>query len=79
LGRAISSYFGRELTFDYCEAPEGGTPRRCPDISKLTALGYAPRINLEDGLRLTLDWYVDHFDECALDRTMTEEALERLR
>jgi nucleoside-diphosphate-sugar epimerase len=35
----------------------GGTPRRCPDISKLAALGYKPRVSLQAGLTLTLPWY----------------------
>jgi nucleoside-diphosphate-sugar epimerase len=38
----------------------GGTARRCPDIRKLRALGYAPRIPLEVGLRKTMSWYLDH-------------------
>ena len=35
----------------------GSTPRRCPDIAKLAALGYAPRVTLDQGLPPTLDWY----------------------
>ncbi len=41
------------------EAP-GGTLRRCPDISKLRSLGFAPAFTLETGLRPTVDWYVQH-------------------
>jgi nucleoside-diphosphate-sugar epimerase len=40
--------------------PAGGTPRRCPDISKLERLGYAPRVSLEAGLAKTVAWYRDH-------------------
>jgi nucleoside-diphosphate-sugar epimerase len=33
-------------------------PRRCPDVSRARALlGYEPKVTLEEGLRLTLDWY----------------------
>jgi nucleoside-diphosphate-sugar epimerase len=35
----------------------GGAARRCPDISKLTRLGYKPRVLLGEGLKPTLDWY----------------------
>lgn len=37
----------------------GGTLRRCPDIRKLAALGYAPRVPFEEGLRRTVAWYRD--------------------
>lgn len=37
---------------------EGGTPRRCPDITKMRALGYEPKIDLQQGLRRTAEWYV---------------------
>jgi nucleoside-diphosphate-sugar epimerase len=39
---------------------KGSTPRRCPDISKLAALGYRPRVPLDQGLPPTLKWYWDH-------------------
>lgn len=39
---------------------KGGTPRRCPDITKLSALGYEPRVMIEAGLAKTVPWYVDH-------------------
>jgi len=35
----------------------GGTPRRCPDISRLAALGYRPRLRLEEGLDESIRWY----------------------
>lgn len=39
------------------ELREGGTLRRCPDISKLQSLGYNPKTNLKDGLSKTVAWY----------------------
>ncbi|NND04291.1 MAG: NAD-dependent epimerase/dehydratase family protein, partial [Acidimicrobiia bacterium] len=38
----------------------GGTPRRCPDITKLEGLGYEPQVMIEAGLAKTVPWYVEH-------------------
>ena len=43
-------------------ATEGGTPRRCPDLSKMRAIGYAPRVGLTEGVKRTADWYMAHRD-----------------
>jgi nucleoside-diphosphate-sugar epimerase len=37
----------------------GGTTRRCPDISKLRALGYSPTVSLDSGLQKCWDWYTN--------------------
>ncbi len=63
LAREIGRCFGREVEIVPGEAPLGGTPRRCPDISKLRALGYAPRVPLRDGLPPTVRWYDAHAHE----------------
>lgn len=39
---------------------EGGTLRRCPDIRKITTLGFQPKVSLEGGLKPTVAWYVRH-------------------
>lgn len=38
-------------------AATGATPRRCPDISKMRALGYNPDVSLADGVQRTAVWY----------------------
>lgn len=38
----------------------GGTPRRCPDISKMRAIGYNPKIDLATGISRTAEWYKDN-------------------
>lgn len=48
---------GLEMEIKGTEAPAGATPRRCPDISKMRALGYDPRVDLGEGLARTADWY----------------------
>jgi UDP-glucose 4-epimerase len=53
LGRAM----GLQLRISPSAAAEGGTPRRCPDISKMRGIGYAPSVPLREGLRRTVEWY----------------------
>ena len=35
----------------------GSTPKRCPDIKKISKLGFKPKINLDVGLKKTFEWY----------------------
>jgi nucleoside-diphosphate-sugar epimerase len=60
LARRMANIVGREIALVPSELREGSTPRRCPDISKLAALGYRPNISLNQGLPATLKWYWDH-------------------
>jgi len=57
LAHRIAAIAGREIEL-VAGKPRAGSPlRRCPDISKLSKLGYKPRVPLKDGLKPTLDWY----------------------
>lgn len=57
IARLVIAYFGREIDLKTSPEPAGATPRRCPDISKLMSLGFAPRISLADGLPSLIEWY----------------------
>jgi GDP-L-fucose synthase len=46
-----------ELRFDVTK-PDG-TPRKVLNVSKLRALGWSPRISLEDGVASTYEWFLD--------------------
>jgi nucleoside-diphosphate-sugar epimerase len=37
----------------------GGTPRRCPDISRIRALGFKPKWILDEAINETVRWYRD--------------------
>ena len=45
-----------ELVFDR-DKPDG-TPRKLLDVSRLTALGWSPRYDLDQGLASTYDWFL---------------------
>ncbi|HSB98675.1 MAG TPA: hypothetical protein VLE45_02090, partial [Burkholderiaceae bacterium] len=40
-----------------------GAPRKLLDVSRLRALGWQARIELEPGLRDTYRWFLEHHDE----------------
>jgi nucleoside-diphosphate-sugar epimerase len=60
LARRVAAAAGREIALRPSAVLAGSTRRRCPDISKLAALGYTPRVPLDDGLPSTLQWYWAH-------------------
>jgi nucleoside-diphosphate-sugar epimerase len=57
LARRVAAHVKREIALKFSPAPAGGTSRRCPDITKLSKLGYAPQVPLATGLPPTVDWY----------------------
>jgi len=60
LARQIVAMFGCTTMLRPSAAPLGATERRCPDISRLRGLGYAPRIALAQGLPGVVSWYAEH-------------------
>jgi len=50
-----------ELVFD-SDKPDGA-PRKLLDVGRLHQLGWRHSVELEDGLRRTYDWYVEHHGE----------------
>lgn len=60
VARMVGEYFGRRIEIVPGELARGGTRRRCPDITKLFALGYQPKFRFRDGLPITADWYVEN-------------------
>lgn len=39
-----------------------GTPKKLMDSSKLRKLGWEPKINLEEGIRITYDWFLENLE-----------------
>lgn len=60
LVEAVGASLGVEVSVIPGELMAGGTPRRCPDITKLRGLGFDPKIGLIEGLDATTPWYRDY-------------------
>jgi nucleoside-diphosphate-sugar epimerase len=62
LAMVIAGLFGRtepvKTACDPAAAEIQGSPdRACPDLSKLRALGFAPRVPLAEGLKRSVAWF----------------------
>jgi UDP-glucose 4-epimerase len=66
----LSEVMGGALEVVSSAGAEGGTPRRCPDISKMRALGYSPQVDLTEGLKHTTAWYIASLDRIPANELM---------
>ena len=60
LAHLVADAYGRPIRILAGDLLAGSTPRRCPDIKKLTRLGFEPAVSLEDGVRRTAEWYLSN-------------------
>jgi GDP-L-fucose synthase len=60
---SVIGYRGR-LVFDVTK-PDG-TPRKLLDVTRLSQLGWKPRITLKDGIEQTYMWFKEHSDDARL-------------
>lgn len=58
LAEMTARCFGREIRLTPGKLQPGSTPRRCPDVSKLSRLGFTPQVDLPTGLSKTVAWYI---------------------
>ncbi|MFD7443115.1 GDP-L-fucose synthase family protein [Streptomyces sp. NPDC059909] len=64
----VAEVVGYQGTIEWDAEQPDGAPRKLLDISRLTALGWAPRIGLREGLAQTYAWYREHLGSGALRR-----------
>jgi GDP-L-fucose synthase len=57
IARLIADVLGFTGRFVFDLSKPDGAPRKLLDVSKLTALGWRPRIGLAEGIRQTYEWY----------------------
>lgn len=53
----ISSITGKKQNFTEEEASPGDPYKTQSDITKIRALGWSPKVNLEEGIKKTVEWY----------------------
>lgn len=58
----IQGVVGHEGEIVWDSSKPDGTPRKWMDSSKLRALGWRPRIGLEEGIRDTYAWFLENYD-----------------
>jgi UDP-glucose 4-epimerase len=59
----IEDFINVKLKINISPLKQGSVLRRCPDISKISSIGYAPKINIEEGLKRTIKWYLNNSQE----------------
>ena len=65
LAERLAEQMGYGIVLRTTPLQKGGTPRRCPDITKLRKLGYVPRLPLQKGLAESIAWYSAWADQNA--------------
>lgn len=63
LAETIGRIVGFEGSVRHDRSKPDGTPRKLLDTSRLSALGWLPRIGLEEGIRSTYRWFLEHRDD----------------
>ena len=57
LALKISKFFNKKIILRRIKIAKGSTKHRCPNILKITKLGFRQKCNLNFGLHKTIDWY----------------------
>jgi len=50
-----------------------GTPRKLLDVSKMHQLGWKHKLNLEQGIQKTYDWFLENVENIKKNNTITNE------
>ena len=62
LATMVADVVGFEGSIVQDASKPDGTPRKLLDVSRINALGWTATTPLEEGVRRTYDWYLDHLD-----------------
>lgn len=62
LAETIQKITGHQGEIIWDSSKPDGTPRKLMDISKMHALGWKHQVELEEGIKKTYDWFVEHVE-----------------
>ena len=62
LATTLSKLIGFEGDLYFDTSKPDGTPKRYMDIEKINSLGWKSQYDLEAGLKNTLDWFIENYD-----------------
>ncbi len=57
LAKMVIKITEKNLKIKFIERPNHDHDRRLPNLSKMKKLGWSPKVNLEEGIRRTAQWY----------------------
>ena len=63
LASLVQKVVGHRGEIEWDSSKPDGTPRKLMDVSRMTEAGWTYDIGLEEGIRSTYEWYVEHEDE----------------
>jgi len=63
LAETVQEVVGHQGDINWDSSKPDGTPRKLMDVSRMSELGWDAKIGLEEGIRDTYQWFLDHLDE----------------
>ncbi len=63
LAGIVQQVVGHEGTINWDTSKPDGTPRKLMDVNRMKNLGWSASIGLEDGIKQTYQWFLDHINE----------------
>ena len=60
LAELVQRVVGHEGAVEWDASKPDGTPRKLMDVGRLTGLGWAPTVALEEGVRTTYEWFLEN-------------------
>jgi GDP-L-fucose synthase len=69
LAEAVRNVIYPEATLRFDATKPDGSPRKLLDVSRLHALGWRHRIDLQEGLASTYEWFLQHHDSLRTSST----------